>query len=152
MYMVAQDPNRAPRPEKGETEWMRTLYRLDRIRSVTESGESFTYPEDFKLRKYIETQQVFDFLPEPPVLLELAFEGNAGNQLRESPMSKDQHIDALPDGRMKVTGTVTPSLKLRWWLRALGAGVEILAPQGLRDEFAQDYRKLASRYGEGDAQ
>ncbi|KND54690.1 putative transcriptional regulator [Candidatus Paraburkholderia kirkii] len=131
---------------------MRTLYRLDRIRSVTESGASFTYPEDFKLRKYIETQQVFDFLPEPPVRLELAFEGNAGNQLRESPMSKDQQIDALPDGRMKVSGTVTPSLKLRWWLRALGAGVEILAPQALRDEFAEDYRKLANRYREGNPQ
>jgi predicted DNA-binding transcriptional regulator YafY len=152
MYMVAQDPTRAPRIEKGETEWMRTLYRLDRIRSVTESGESFAYPEDFKLRKYIETQQVFDFLPEPAVRLELAFEGSAGNQLRESPMSKDQEIDTLPDGRMKVSGTVTPSLKLRWWLRALGAGVEILAPQALRDEFAEDYRKLANRYREGSPQ
>jgi hypothetical protein len=66
--------------------------------------------------------------------------------LRESPMSKDQKIDTLPDGRMKVTGTVTPSLKLRWWLRALGAGVEILAPQALRDEFAEDFAKLAKRY------
>ncbi|MFM0326356.1 helix-turn-helix transcriptional regulator [Caballeronia glebae] len=146
MYMVAQDPSHPPRPEKGETEWRRALYRLDRIRSVKESGESFSYPDDFKLRKYIETQQVFDFLPEPPVLLELAFEGSAGNQLRESPMSKDQQIDTLADGRMKVTGTVTPSLKLRWWLRALGAGVEILAPQGLRDEFAEDFAKLANRY------
>jgi predicted DNA-binding transcriptional regulator YafY len=61
-------------------------------------------------------------------------------------MSKDQQIDTLPDGRMKVTGTVTPSLKLRWWLRALGAGVEILAPRSLRDEFADDYSKLAKRY------
>jgi predicted DNA-binding transcriptional regulator YafY len=148
MYMVAQDPSRAPRPEKGETEWMRTLYRLDRIRSVSESGETFTYPEDFKLRKYIETQQVFDFLPEPPVRLELAFEGTAGNQLRESPMSKDQLIETMPDGRIKISGTVTPSLKLRWWLRALGAGVEILAPKALRDEFAQDYLKLAERYGQ----
>ncbi|MFM0136124.1 helix-turn-helix transcriptional regulator [Caballeronia grimmiae] len=146
MYMVAQDPGRAPRIEQGEKEATRALYRLDRIRSVTESGEPFTYPEDFKLRKYIETQQAFDFLPEPPVRLELAFEGSAGNQLRESPMSKDQQIDTLPDGRMKVTGTVTPSLKLRWWLRALGAGVEILAPRSLRDEFADDYSKLAKRY------
>ncbi len=128
MYMVAQDPRHAP-PRKGEMEWPRALYRLDRIRSVSESSEAFTYPEDFTLRKYIETQQVFDFLPEPPVRLELAFEGTAGNQLRESPMSKDQEIEALPDDRVKVSGTVTPSLKLRWWLRALGAGVEILAPQ-----------------------
>ncbi|MFM0218102.1 WYL domain-containing protein [Paraburkholderia caledonica] len=146
MYMVAQDPTRPPQPEKGRNDWMRTLYRLDRIGSATESGKSFAYPEDFKLRKYIETEQAFNFLTEPPVRLELAFDGNAGNHLKESPMAKDQEIETLPDGRLKVSGTVIPSLKLRWWLRSIGAAVEILAPKSLRQEFAADYLKLANRY------
>ena len=53
----------------------------------------------------------------------------------------------MPDGRLKITGTVVPSLKLRWWLRSLGSAVEVLAPQALRDEFARDYVQLAKRYG-----
>ncbi|MDB5781271.1 WYL domain-containing protein [Caballeronia mineralivorans] len=146
MYMVAQDPAHAPRPEKGKTKWLRTLYRLDRIGSVTESGKTFAYPHDFKLRAYIETEQAFDFLPEAPVRLELAFDGNAGNHLKETPMAKDQEIGALPDGRLTVSGTVAPSLKLRWWLRSIGPDVEILAPQSLREEFAEDFAKLAKRY------
>ncbi|MFL9913969.1 WYL domain-containing protein [Paraburkholderia fungorum] len=84
-------------------------------------------------------EQAFNFLTEPPLRLELAFEGNAGNHLEESPMAKDQEVETLPDGRLKVSGTVIPSLKLRWWLRSIGAAVEILAPKSLREEFAADY-------------
>ncbi|QIE30179.1 WYL domain protein (plasmid) [Caballeronia sp. SBC2] len=78
--------------------------------------------------------------------LELVFEGNAGNHLKESPMAKDQEVDTLADGRLKVSGTVIPSLKLRWWLRSIGPHVEIIAPESLREEFAEDYLKLAKRY------
>jgi len=146
MYMVAQDPTRVPQPEKGKNDWLRTLYRLDRMGSAIESGKTFIYPDDFKLRQYIEREQAFNFLTEPPARLELAFEGNAGNHLKESPMAKDQEVEPMPDGRLKVSGTVIPSLKLRWWLRSIGAAVEILAPKSLREEFAADYLKLANRY------
>lgn len=146
MYMVAQSPDHPPRPEAGRPNWLRTLYRLDRMTSAKESGEGFRYPADFGLRTYIDAEQVFDFMPEAPVTLELAFDGNAGNHLKETPMSKDQRVGELPDGRMKVTGTVTPSLKLRRWLRSLGPCMEILAPQSLRNEFAADYVAMARRY------
>lgn len=85
-------------------------------------------------------------MPEAPVLLELAFEESAGNHLKETPMSKDQSVEPLPDGRLKISGTVVPSLKLRWWLRSLGPSVEVLAPLSLRYEFAQDYARLVGRY------
>jgi predicted DNA-binding transcriptional regulator YafY len=146
MYLVAQDASATRRSERGEHDFPRRLYRLDRIRSVAESGNTFAYPADFKLNRYIEAEQAFDFLTEPPVRLELAFEGNAGNHLRESPMAKDQEVEPLSDGRLKVCGTVIPSLKLRWWLRSIGSAVEILAPESLRNEFAEDYLKLANRY------
>ena len=147
MYMVAQNPAYAPKPEEGKPKWLRTLYRLDRIVSVAETGETFPYPKDFSLGTYIQTEQVFDFMPEAPVLLELAFEESAGNHLKETPMSKDQRVEPLPDGRLRVSGTVVPSLKLRWWLRSLGPTVEIISPPSLREEFARNYAELAKRYG-----
>ncbi|MGF6809532.1 hypothetical protein OKW30_004658 [Paraburkholderia sp. Clong3] len=146
MFMVAQDPTRPPRPEAGKPNWLRTLYRLDRISKAVDTGQSFSYPADFKLTRYIETEQAFDFVTEEPVWLELAFEGNAGNHLKESKMARDQVVEELPDGRLKVSGTVIPSLKLRWWIRSIGSGVEILAPAELRNEFAAEFKKLAVRY------
>ena len=95
----------------------------------------------------IEKEQVFDFLPEAPVVLELALELIEAKRLEERRMSEDQTLEPLPDGRVKATGTVVPSVKLRWWLRSLGAAVKILAPSALRDEFARDAAALAIRYG-----
>jgi predicted DNA-binding transcriptional regulator YafY len=145
MYLVAQDPayptsTRKPKP-------LRSLFRLDRILEAQENGKTFTYPKDFSLRKFIEHEQQFDFKVEEPVFLRLAFEGNTGNHLLDWRISDDQAPPVrLEDGRLLIAATVRPSLKLRWWLRSFGASVEILEPQHLRDEFAAEYRKSASRY------
>jgi predicted DNA-binding transcriptional regulator YafY len=147
MYMVAQDPSFEPRKDKPRIQWLRSLFRLDRIVSTVESGKTFAYPEDFSLRTYVEGEQAFNFLTEPAIQLSIAFDGNAGNHLKETPMAKDQELETLADGRLRVTGTVIPSLKLRWWLRSFGANVEILSPVSLREEFAAEYRKLTARYG-----
>ncbi|RQG99821.1 helix-turn-helix transcriptional regulator [Paraburkholderia dinghuensis] len=149
MYMVAQSPEHPPRPEEGRPNWLRALYRLDRIVSVAESGDTFTYPRDFRLQNTIEKEQVFDFLPEAPVVLELAVEAAEAKRLKERAMSDDQQFERMPDGRIKAIGTVVPSVKLRWWLRSLGAAVEIIAPSTLRDEFAREAAALAKRYGTG---
>ncbi|HKR44985.1 MAG TPA: WYL domain-containing protein [Paraburkholderia sp.] len=148
MYVVAQSPDHPPRPAEGRPHWLRSLYRLDRIHSADETGETFPYPRDFRLQDTIEKEQVFDFVPEAPVLLELALEPGEAKRLEERPMSNDQRLEPepLPDGRTKVTGTIVPSVKLRWWLRSLGTAVEILAPSALRDEFARDTAALAKRY------
>ena len=146
MYMVAQDPTRPPRPEENKPDWLRTLFRLDRINKVEDTLVSFNYPKDFKLNEFIGKQKMFDFVTEPPVTLELAFFGNAGEHLKESPMAKDQTVAVLPDGRLMVSGTVVPSLKLRWWIRSIGVDVEVLAPKALRDEFATNYKALAKLY------
>ncbi|MFM0009112.1 helix-turn-helix transcriptional regulator [Paraburkholderia sediminicola] len=147
MYMVAQNPEHPPRPDEGKPNWLRILYRLDRIISAVESGTAFAYPRDFSLRATIEKEQVFDFLPEAPVVLELALERAEAKRLEERHMSSDQNFEPLPDGRVKATGTVVPSVKLRWWLRSLGAAVEVLAPPTLRDEFVREAAALAKRYG-----
>ncbi|HWT37714.1 MAG TPA: WYL domain-containing protein [Paraburkholderia sp.] len=131
------------------------LLRADRILSAKEVpsvhgkdvSQTFVYPDDFKLRSFIDNEQRFNFLVEPKVRIRIAFDGSAGNHLlEESRISTDQTSAYLDDGRLVVGGTVVPSLKLRWWLRSFGDTVEVLEPQSLRDEFAETYRKLAARY------
>ncbi|WP_241202017.1 WYL domain-containing protein [Caballeronia sp. SBC2] len=77
--MVAQDPTRPPRPEAGKPDWLRTMFRLDRISKVDDTLVPFDYPKDFTLSEFISTQKMFDFVTEPPVTLELAFSGNVGD-------------------------------------------------------------------------
>ncbi|MFL9906781.1 helix-turn-helix transcriptional regulator [Paraburkholderia sp. RL17-337-BIB-A] len=124
-----------------------TLYRLDRIVDLEVLPERFSYPRDFKLGEYIGTRREFDFFPQGLIRLEVAFRGNAGEHLKETPLSADQTLKRMQDGRLKASGTVMLSLKLRRWLRSLGPAVEVLAPAKLRAEFAEEARLIAEQYG-----
>jgi predicted DNA-binding transcriptional regulator YafY len=148
MYLVGQDMDNKPDPEKQKFEWLRIPFRLDRIEQVEETNTSFTYPADFELQTYVKTKKVFNFVVEDKALkLKLAFRGTSGNHLLESHMSEDQAPPEWDEhGRLIVSGTVNPSLKLEWWLRSFGPDLEIIEPQSLREKFAADARRLAEQY------
>jgi len=147
MYLVAQDMDNPPRPEKGKAEWLRQHLRLDRIDKVEETKETFRYPADFKLDDYVNANKEFNFRVEgDPFQLRLAFSNHAGDHLLDSHVAEDQTAQWDAQGRLIVSGTVVKSLKLRWWLRSFGPDVEILEPRWWREEFAEDYRKLAEQY------
>lgn len=123
------------------------MYRLDRLASAVMLPQPFTYPRDFTLSAYVRQQRQFDFMVEGEIRLKLRFTNNAGDHLLEAPLSDDQQ--SCQDGdHLEVQGTVLLSQRLRWWLRAFGPNVEVLAPASLRDELACEAQALAAMYGE----
>lgn len=79
------------------------------------------------------------------VAVELCFVWAAGEHLMETPLSEDQQIDVV-DGAIRVRATVADTPQLRWWLRAFGADVRVLAPESLRQEMAQEAACVAAVY------
>ena len=122
-----------------------TLYRLDRMTAAVLQEESFAYPGTFSLDDYVKRQRQFDFFPDGRVKLRLRFRGRAGDHLLESRISDDQTVQRLVGG-LEVTGTVTSSHRLRWWIRSFGPHVEVMEPADLRAEFADEARMLADAY------
>ncbi|CAE6824675.1 hypothetical protein R75483_06410 [Paraburkholderia domus] len=122
-----------------------TMYRLDRLDSAKMMLESFSYPRTFKLDDYVKQQRQFDFMVEGEVTLTLRFLNGAGNHLLETPFATDQKARQTDDG-FEVQGTTVLSQRLRWWLRSFGPYVEVIGPQSLRAEFAQEARALAEIY------
>jgi predicted DNA-binding transcriptional regulator YafY len=120
------------------------MYRLDRMHGA-ELLDPFRYPATFSLESYIKRQRNFDFFPEGAIRLSLRFRGMAGDHLIESRMSEDQTVTRRGDV-LEVTGTVTASKRLRWWLRSFGPDVEVLEPQALREELAEEARALHAQY------
>ncbi|MFM0335024.1 helix-turn-helix transcriptional regulator [Paraburkholderia fungorum] len=135
IYLVAAMP-RHPSP---------AMYRLDRLVRATMLPELFAYPRGFRLSEYVREQRQFDFMVEGEVRLMLRFRNGAGNHLLEAPLSLDQQVSQSGD-TLKVRGTVLLSQRLRWWLRAFGPNVEVLAPEGLRSELAAEAKALAGIY------
>lgn len=133
----------------------RYMFRLDRMRDARVIEEAAERDASFDLDAYVETEKMFDFLPEPDVELKLRVYATTGkharpanaHMLNEFQLSYDQRIDYADDGESFVlTATVKPSVVLRQFLQGLGDSVEVLAPASLREEFAERARLLATRY------
>jgi predicted DNA-binding transcriptional regulator YafY len=122
-----------------------TMYRLDRLARAAMTVESFSYPRSFKLDDYVRQQRQFDFMVEGEVMLKLRFFNGAGDHLLETPFAADQETRPTSAG-LEVQGTVLLSQRLRWWLRSFGPYVEVMAPEKLRVELAEEAQALAKLY------
>lgn len=104
-------------------------------------------PEDFDLQAYVDSG-AFGY-PEGEELLPLRalFAPDPARQFEETPLSAGQRLTEQADGRILLEAQVRDTAQLRWWLQGFGAQVEILGPPSLREEFAEQIRQLAGRYG-----
>ena len=95
---------------------------------------------------YIKVVSSVEIISDPKFRLELIFEVQAGFHLVESPLSKDQKITEMKDGRMRIKSTVSDTAQLRWWILGFGSQVEVVSPKRLRLEFVKDAKKLVKIY------
>jgi predicted DNA-binding transcriptional regulator YafY len=96
----------------------RTL-AVHRIKSAEVLPETFERPIGFDLKKYDDDGR-FGLGDGRRVQLVFRVGRAAGAHLYETPLSADQSITNMPDGRLEVTATVVDSAMLDWWLRGFG--------------------------------
>lgn len=139
VYLVAKVPDK-PRG---------VMYRLERMEKATITDQGFEYPGDFSLATYVNEEKMFDYYPQGAISIALRFEKGAAHTVLEAPLTPNQETEEHSDGRVTVRATLTMSERLRWWLRSFGPLVEVLEPEELRQEFAEEaqaaYRLYASR-------
>ena len=121
------------------------LLLLHRILKLELLNKAATVPHDFDLDDYIARELTFPV--GGTIRLVLLFGDKTDVQrLEEAPLSADQVIVRRTDGDFKLSATVEETLQLHWWLRGYGTRVEIVAPESLRQEFAEMAMELADRY------
>jgi predicted DNA-binding transcriptional regulator YafY len=123
---------------------VRTL-ALNRIMSAECLDERAEYPADFSLDKQI-ASGTWGFGSGKKIALELVFQAGYGSHLHETPLGKDQVIEELTEGRLRVTATVADTPQLQWWLLGFGEGVEVISPSELRQTLAATVLAMASVY------
>lgn len=77
--------------------------------------------------------------------LEAALSDGLAQILRETPLSEDQEIKEQDDA-VNLTATVADSWQLRWWILSQGDGIEVVAPEELREEIALSLKRAAGQY------
>ncbi|MDD3609788.1 MAG: WYL domain-containing protein [Halothiobacillaceae bacterium] len=102
----------------------------------------------FSLTRHIHEDRVFDYpLQDASIRLVALFDADRALHLHETPLSADQTLESMPDGRERLTATVRDTQELRWWLLGFGDGVEILEPAEMRAEFEATAAGLSKIYG-----
>lgn len=121
------------------------LLALHRIQDASPLDFPALSPAEFDLDAYL-ASGAMGWSTNNPIQLVAVFSAEAGAHLQETPLSEDQIIEHLPDGRLQVTATVLETQQLLWWLLGFGDAVEVIAPPELRGRIVSKIQRLSDRY------
>lgn len=136
IYLVAKVPGKPAA----------VMYRLDRMERAKLKDEGFSYPRDFFLSAYVETEKMFDYFPRGEIKLVLKFAPGTSRTIEEAPIAADQSVEKHDDGTTTIRATIMMTERLRWWIRAFGPYVEVLEPADLRADFEKEAEAAYALY------
>jgi len=119
---------------------------IHRFKSAEWNGNKVIEPKDFNLDKFIQDQNIGFLLSKKPLNLEAVFEAQAGFHLTETPITENQDLKWLDNGKLRLKAKVQDTSQLRWWLLGFGAQVEVIKPVALRVEFKKTAQTLGKVY------
>ena len=123
------------------------LLALHRICKATLLSNSARPAEKLDIRK-IASNALSINLSEHKISLRILVSPLIGKYLTESRLSADQKLENQADGWSEVRASVNDSMKLRRWLRSLGADVIVIEPKLLQKEIIEDDKKVMTQYAQ----
>ena len=122
-----------------------SMFPLHRILTATPTNTPIRRGHGFKLDQFILNGNI-GFMPTEEQTVRLRFFDGAGAHLEETRLTANQKIRHIDDTTLQLTACLPITEQFKWWLLAFGAGVEVLAPKQLRDEFRARLSAANQRY------
>ncbi len=123
------------------------MFVPSRIRSLKETGERFNRPADFRIADYMDASFRVMHGDGPPQRVRVRFTPEAARYVRERVWHPSQKVQELKAGGLALTMKVNHLLEVKRWVLSYGAGCEVLEPEELRREVAEEVRRVADLYG-----
>ena len=105
---------------------------LHRIRTAEPLDTQARRPSGFDLDTYIRQGAFFRPFSDQPIRLEALFDADVAYTTSKSQTQRGPGARRPAHGRVLVKATVQDTGELRWWVRGLGEGVEVIQPFALR--------------------
>ncbi len=134
-YLVAKDIERRD---------MR-MFKLDRIVEAEVLAADAYVPSDFQLEKLVANSWGI-WTNDRIEHVELLFAADASARVRETTWHPSQKLQALPDGRCRLSIDVRGLVEITPWILSWGADVEVVGPPALRKRIAETASRLAASY------
>jgi predicted DNA-binding transcriptional regulator YafY len=126
------------------------LYAMHRFGKAEILDEECRIPEGFDLEREI-ASGFADFAGGgAPIHLEFLCEESSAAYLEETPLSEDQEMAEAEEGWVRINATVNATWQLRWWLLSKGASIEVLCPDNLRKEIAEELQEASGYYADAE--
>lgn len=152
LYLVASeadqdrsDTKRALGSERRAQPSAPKLFAIHRFKQVERSFERYPRPANFSLSEYLDSGAM-QFSDGGRIHLEANIQPQLQFYLNETPLSDDQTLTPLEDGRWRLSATVFDGWQLKWWLKGQGANIEVISPEPLRASMIASLEKALMAY------
>lgn len=124
-------------------------FALHRIEQVSLSKARWREAEGFCIDDYIASGAFGYLVSNEQVLLRARVEPHVAWLLSETPLSEKQNLAELPDTDWQLLEASVPDdQQTLWWLKAMGASIDVLEPRAWREEIREDARRVLERVDE----
>ncbi len=134
------------KPEDHPEEKEPRVYALDRVKDMAVTDKSFHLPATFKAGKFFENQFGIDRSKTKAEKIRVKVTHYDANFLRSLPLHESQRIIEENEQFTIFEYKLAPTYDFIMELRKYGSKLEVLAPQSLREEFAEEARQLSKLY------
>ena len=122
------------------------LYSLDRIHAIEPTTQKYKLPENFNAEAYFKDAYGTADLGYEPVEVKISISAGQAHYLRTLPLHASQEEIETNEDYSIFRYFVIPSYDFKQELYKYGSDVEVLAPESMRKEFAEDAEKTNNMY------
>ncbi|PFM63678.1 transcriptional regulator [Bacillus cereus] len=119
------------------------MFKLSRIKDIRILYGTYKIPDNFDIR---EEFPKFGLMKEP-LEVELLIYPPFAASVPESIWGENQIIEYNSDGSIRFHATMSGKESIKKWILGMGAAVEVIRPDSLREDIIQEGRKLLKLYG-----
>lgn len=122
-------------------------FSLDGMREIEWlKGDRFEYPAEDAYHPQQLADGAWGIITGPETRIRIRFSKKVARYIRRRQWHSTQKITELPGGGCEIEATVAGTTEIVPWVLEWGAEAEVLEPQSLRDEIAQELKGALAKY------
>ena len=120
------------------------IFRVDRIKEIAISDDTFETPSDFSLSAYM--GKSWQVVRGKDIGIKVKIFPPASRWVKEEIRHSTQKIEELSDGSVIFSAEVSGLIEVKKWILGMGSSAQVLAPQSLRKEIQEEIAGMERRY------
>lgn len=120
------------------------IFKVSRIRELELTNTPFMKPANFSVKEYLKNS--WGIFRGEQTQVKIKFSKEAAEFIKETLWHENQEIEKLADGNILFSVYVNGLGEIKRWVMGFGMDAEVIEPEALRKDIAQEIEKLYNTY------